>query len=120
MTCLKSATLDIIFNNRKLEKQANNSRLLEKKQGTRRANLIRRRLDDLAAAATLEDMDYFPQARCHALSANREGQFSVDLDHPYRLIFIIANDPIPRVEDGGVNRLEVTAICIIGVEDTHE
>jgi proteic killer suppression protein len=58
--------------------------------------------------------------RCHEVVGNRAGQLSLDLDHPYRLIFEPANDPIPRKDDGGLDWTKVTAVIIIGVEDTHE
>jgi hypothetical protein len=61
-----------------------------------------------------------PPARCHALTeGQRSGQLSVDLDHPYRLIFIPDHDPIPMLDDGGLDCSQVTAIKILGVEDTH-
>ncbi len=44
----------------------------------------------------------------------------MDLDHPYRLIFIPDHGPVPRHEDGGLDWSLVTAITILGVEDTHE
>ena len=43
-----------------------------------------------------------------------------DLDHPYRLILEPANVPAPRKPDGGLDWTEITAVMIIGVEDTHE
>ncbi|MFP4441147.1 MAG: hypothetical protein ACLFVO_28250 [Chloroflexaceae bacterium] len=43
----------------------------------------------------------------------------MDLDHPYRLLFVPANDPIPRKDDGGLDWASITAIEIIEVEDTH-
>ena len=52
--------------------------------------------------------------------ADAKSQLSVDLDHPYRLIFTPAHDPVPRLEDGGLDWSQVTAITILGVEDTHE
>ncbi|MBI5098423.1 MAG: killer suppression protein [Nitrospirae bacterium] len=61
-----------------------------------------------------------PQARCHELKGNRKGQLSVDLDHPYRLIFEPANNPIPEKSDGGLEWNNVTKVRIIGMEDTHE
>jgi proteic killer suppression protein len=54
------------------------------------------------------------------LTGNRARQLSLDLDHPYRLIFEPAHNPIPRKDDGGLDWSKVTAIIIIGVEDTHE
>lgn len=37
----------------------------------------------------------------------------------YRLIFIPDHDPVPRLKDGGLDWSKVTAIKILGVEDTH-
>ena len=70
-------------------------------------------------ATILEDMRRV-MGRCHQLRGNRAGQLSLDLDHPYRLIFEPDHDPIPRKEDGGMDWTQITAIVIIGVEDTHE
>ncbi len=58
--------------------------------------------------------------RCHELLYDRAGQLSLDLDRPYRLIFAPAHEPIPVKSDGGLDWKEVTAIKILGVEDTHE
>ena len=44
---------------------------------------------------------------------------SMDLDQPYRLIFIPDHDPVPTLRDGGLDWSQVTAIKILGVEDTH-
>ncbi len=44
----------------------------------------------------------------------------MDLDHPYRLIFVPGDDPVPRKPDGGLDWNHVTAIIILGVENTHE
>ncbi|NOT60879.1 MAG: killer suppression protein [Acidobacteria bacterium] len=112
--------MDIDFLDKKLGKQCNEQALLVRKQGAHRAKLLRRRLDEFAALDTLEEIRLLPQARCHELVKNRAGQLSVDLDHPYRLIFEPAHDPIPRNVDGGLDWKQVTAILIIGIEDTHE
>lgn len=110
--------MNITFDNTKLENLCNTYRSLVKDQGADRASRIKRRLDDLRAADTLEDMRYLP-GRCHELRENRAGQLSLDLDHPYRLIFVPANEPIPRKEDGGFDWTRITAVRILGVEDTH-
>jgi plasmid maintenance system killer protein len=111
--------MDIVFKNKKLEKQFNNQKILERKNGTDRAKRIRRRLDNLRAVNVLEDMRNLP-GRCHELTGNRAGQLSLDLDHPYRLIFEPANKPIPIKLDGGMDWKQITAVNIIGIEDTHE
>jgi len=111
--------MDILFKTKKLTKMFNDQKLLIQTQGTKRAKLIRRRLDDLRAAKTLEEISHLPPARCHELKGNRLGQLSVDLDHPYRLIFRPADNPLPTKPDGGLDWNRVTAIEILGVEDTH-
>ena len=111
--------MDIVFKNNKFEKECNNQRLLEKQHGKERAKRIRRRLDDLRAANVLEDMRNLP-GRCHELLHDRSGQLSLDLDHPYRLIFESTNEPIPTKPDGGIDWTKVTAVMILGVENTHE
>ena len=111
--------MNVTFSSKKLWEESNNQRLLQKRHGQKRAKRIIQRLSDLKASEVLEDMRYVP-GRCHELRGNRAGQFSLDLDHPYRLLFESANDPIPRKSDGGIDWTQVTAIKIIGVEDTHE
>jgi plasmid maintenance system killer protein len=111
--------MEILFRTKKLEKECNSQKLLMQRYGSQRARVIRLRLDDLRAAPTLETVRYLPQARCHELKGNLAGQLSVDLDHPYRLLFRPANDPVPRKPDGGLDWGRITIIEILGVEDTH-
>ncbi len=110
----------ILFKTTKLEKECNNENLMVRRFGANRVRLLKRRLTELAAATALEDLRHLPQMRCHELKGNKKGQLSVDLDHPYRLIFESANNPVPRKPDGGLDWVKVTEIQIIGVEDTHE
>jgi proteic killer suppression protein len=111
--------MDIVFRTQKLEKLFNSKTNLVRKLGADRANRVQKRLDDLRAAANLEVMQTLP-GRCHELTGDQAGQLSLDLDHPYRLLFIPANDPIPRKKDSGLNWSEVTEVEILGIEDTHE
>jgi proteic killer suppression protein len=91
-----------------------------KRFGALRSKLLKRRLNELQAADTLDLLRRLPQTRCHELKGNRKGQLSVDLDHPYRLIFEPADSPLPKKTDGGLDWNKVTKVMIIGVEDTHE
>jgi len=111
--------VDILFQDRKLGKVCNDDSLLAQKFGPVRAKLIKRRLYQCRAAENLEVLRSLPQVRCHELKGNREGTLAVDLDHPYRLIFEPANDPIPRKLDGGLDWTGVTAIRVLSVEDYH-
>lgn len=80
---------------------------------------LQQRLFELEAAGALSDISHLPPSRCHEL-VNRLSVFSVDLEYPSRLLFIPANDPIPRKEDGGIDREQVTEIEILSIEDTHD
>ena len=97
----------------------NETKQLVRKHGKQRAKLIRRRLDDLYAAPTLDVMRSLP-GRCHELRGNRAGELSMDLDGPYRLLFRPAHVPVPVKEDGGLDWKRVTAIILLGTGDTHE
>ena len=111
--------MDIIFLDESLRKTVNSEKRLRRKFPERRGKLIRRRLDDLRAAVTLEDMRHLT-GRCHQLKDDRSGQLAVDLDYPYRLVFEPANNPIPRHVGGNLDWTRVTAIIIIEVVDYHD
>ncbi|KAF0220466.1 MAG: proteic killer suppression [Geobacteraceae bacterium] len=110
----------ILFKTAKLEKEFNESKQMVKRHGPHRAKLLQKRLFELRAATVMEDIFRLPQARCHELHGNRKGTLSVDLDHPFRLIFEPADEPIPTKPDGGLDWTKVTTIRILGIEDTHE
>lgn len=111
--------MDISFEDIKFEQTCNDQRALTKQFGDRMAKVIRRRLDDLDAALSLEDFRSLP-GRCHELVGNRAGQLSLDLVHPQRLIFTAQNKAAALKDDGGLDWSKVTAVLISGVEDTHE
>jgi proteic killer suppression protein len=112
--------VDILFKNKKLQKEFNDERALRRERGQRQAALIMQRLSELQAAENLGVMRSIPRARCHELKANRKGQISVDLDHPYRLIFEPDQNPFPTHPEGGLDWNRITRIKVLGVEDTHE
>ncbi len=62
------------------------------------AELIHLRIDQLNAAETVEEMINFSIGRCHQLNGNREGQYALDLVHPYWLIFVKIDDQIQIVK----------------------
>ena len=112
--------MDILFQDQKLAKVCNNEALLIRKYGQMRAKLLRRRLDECRAAENREVLRTLPQVKCHELKGDREGTLAVNLDHPYRLIFEPANEPVPRKPDGGLNWTNVTAIRVLSVENYHD
>lgn len=112
--------MNIIFKSRGLEKECNRQDLLVRRHGAKRAMLVRRRLDELKAAQTLDIMRFLRPARCHELKAGRAGELSVDLDHPCRLVFKPDHNPLPTKPDGGLDWTQVASVKILGVEDTHD
>lgn len=86
--------MDITYKNKKLEKICTNAKSAEKAYGTKMAEKIHQRIDELQAASTVEMMIQFHIGRCHPLTQNRNGQYALDLVHPYRLIFEKNGDKI--------------------------
>lgn len=109
----------IYFKTKKLQKICNNTSDTVKKLGTKTARKLQQRLMELKAASCLDDISRVPPPRCHQLSGNRIGQLSVDLEHPYRLLLIPANNPIPVTQDGGLDWAKVNEVEIIEIADTH-
>jgi plasmid maintenance system killer protein len=121
--CLKTRRdLEIEFKTKKMAKTASSLQKLEQAYG-RHAKKIYLRLQQLQAANNLsiyEQLD--PLARLHQLSGDRDEQFAVDVSPNYRLIFEVANVPIPRKENdtSAIDRSQVTKITILELsEDYH-
>jgi len=111
--------MQILFSSGEDPHDWNDSKRLVRRHSAHRAKLIRRRLDDMHAAPTLEAMRNLP-GRCHELRGNRAGQVSIDLDGPYRMLFEVGDNPVPLKPDGGLDWTKVTTIVVLGVENTHE
>ena len=109
----------VYFRTNKLQKVCSNERDGDRALGPQCAGKLRQRMVELQAAATLADISHLSPARCHELSGDRAGQLSVDLKHPYRLLFIPANEPVPCKPDGGLDWAAVTEIEIVEIDDTH-
>lgn len=109
---IRFIVMEIYFSNRKLQKVCEDHRKLKAKYGTGQSRKIIRRLNELQAAKNLYDISRLPQTHLHPLLGDRKDQFAVDLQHPYRLIFL----PL----DGDMVDLEtITKIKIISIVDYH-
>jgi proteic killer suppression protein len=110
--------VEIFFRTQKLEKTCNSEKVMKKDLGDQMAKKLQQRLFELKAADSLAEISHLPPPRLHELTGNRKGQYSIDLIHPFRLIFIVANE-LPAAGSGGIDRGQVTEIEIIAIEDTH-
>ena len=79
--------MQVTYRNKKLEKICTNAKTAERTYGRDMADKIHQRIDEITAAECVEMMIQFRIGRCHLLSQNRQGQYAVDLIHPYRLVF---------------------------------
>lgn len=66
----------------------------------------------------MSDMEGVP-GHCHQLTADRAGQFAVNLLGGSRLIFTPDHNPVPPTADGGIDRSRVTRIRIEEVVNYH-
>lgn len=109
--------VDILFRTKKLGKACSDDAKALKEFGAHRAKKLRQRLDDLDAADNLQVMTTLP-GRFHPLKGDRAGQFSLDLDGPYRLIFEAVHPDNETLSP--TDWLDVTTVRILRIEDTHD
>lgn len=111
--------MEIFFRTSKLRKICSQEREMRRRCG-RQADKIMMRLRELTAAKCLDDIPVGPPARRHKYSNNLKDYFTVDIGHPYRIIFKAANEPPPLLPDGGIDLTQVTEIEIDSIEfDPH-
>ena len=99
--------MDIVFGNNKVRRAC-----------VKATGKLKTRLDDLRAVENLKYAMMLP-GKCHALRADRAGQFAIDAGYPLRLIFEPANEPPPRTKNGTWELELITAIRLLAVEDYH-
>ena len=110
--------MEITFSDKKLEFLSSNFDKCRQKMGDRRAKLVVTRLNALRDADNLEEVRNLP-GRFHELTGNRKSQWSCDLDHPYRLVFVPHENPIPINKDGQYLWSEIKGVEIIELVDYH-
>lgn len=110
--------MDVLFPSQKLQRQLSMQRDLQRQWGKEGAKRITARLQQLAAAVTLEDMRQLP-GRCHELTGPRAGELAIDLHQGYRLVFRPTENPPPSREDGGLDWRRVDSVTVIEIVDYH-
>lgn len=110
--------MEITFSNKNLEKLANDDRKRLKEMGKIRAGIYRLRLNQLDNAQALECLKSLP-GNYHELVGERKGQWACNLDHPYRLIFVPHENPIPTDAHGKYIWIKITCVEIIEIIDYH-
>lgn len=111
--------MDIRFTNSKLQKVLCSEKEIIRQYGQKNGRKIKNRMAVLRSAPTLAQVPTSPPFRCHLLRDDLRGCFAVVIEHPFRLIFRPANNPVPKKDDGGIDLAAVTAIEILDVRDYH-
>ena len=116
----KNAPIMIIsFKDKKDEKDCCSGKRCDRRWGLH-AKKIQQRLAEIAAAENLKIFWTLQHLHPHVLGGNRDGQISIDLNHPFRLLFVPDHDPVPRKENGELDMEKIIRVKIIEVaEDTH-
>lgn len=114
--------MEIIIKNRKLKLALEDEATCKRQYGPEMARKLMVRMGVLRAANSL--MDFWPPnsgaERCHELTGDLAGQFSVDLKQPYRLLFVPADGPSKAECPNEKERWSaVKSVEILGIEDTH-
>lgn len=109
--------MEISFKNNRLEKSFTDDKVLSRTYGTM-AKKVKQRYEDLKSADNLFVISQYPAMRLHPYQGN-SGIWSIDIFKNQRILFTINQNPIPTLEDGGVNLKAIEIIKIESVEDPH-
>lgn len=109
--------VEIVFRGRKMQRECTSERGARRRFGQNAEPLLTR-LATLLAADHLGDLIGSP-GHLHPLAGDRAGQWALSLQGPHRLIFEIADDPVPTLPDGGIDLTQVSAVRILEVAQYH-
>ena len=111
--------MKIRFANAKLQRTLSVEKTLIKSFGQQMAKRMKTGLAVLQAADSLDRVPTSGSIRCHQLSGDRDEQFAIDLVHPKRVVFEPDHNPIPRLNDGGIDKAKVSQIVVVEIVDYH-
>ena len=110
--------MDILSQDKKLGLYVENASKAQKDLGQKRAMLFAKRIAQIAAADSLEDLRNV-SGHYHELKDNRKGQWACDLDQPYRLIFEPHDKPVPTDDNGRYIWIEIKGVELIEITNYH-
>lgn len=115
--------MEVSARDNRLRKAISDQRDAQRRYGADMAKKLVLRLAALRAAGSLADF-WPPKSgpeRCHELTGDRAGTFSVDLKHPYRLLFqaVSTTERKTSYSDEQGRWRSITSIVIVAIEDTH-
>lgn len=105
------------FRDKKLREVCEKQAVARRRLGDACAHKLQTRLAELEAAATVTEL---VAGNPHPLKHDRSGQFALELAGGFRLVFVPANEPIPRKPDASIDWSRVTIVCIEFIGDYHD
>ena len=108
--------MQITYASKTIQRLCEEDKHQRKQLGEKRAKRLKARLSELRA---VENVSQLRLGRPHALTADRAGQYSVDLDGPMRLLFESTDQPPPTLPAGGINWQQVNSVRLLEIGDTH-
>jgi len=111
--------VDFVFGSSKLAKLCSSWDRMVRAFGPEMARRLGARLNEVGQAESLAELRTLPHVRAHELVNNRDEQISLDLVGQYRLILEVADDPVPRLSNGGLDWQLVRSVVIVEIADTH-
>ena len=110
--------MDIEFSSKKLQRQLSNENAMRRHYG-HVMPALKLRLRVLDQADCLADVPHSRPEGRHQLFHDWDGHFAVWLTANYRLIFKPNHDPVPLLDDGGIDIGSVTSVEIVEIVDYH-
>jgi proteic killer suppression protein len=110
--------MELSYKNNKLKKSLTTDKRIVKGYGTI-AKKVKLRITQLNNADNLEVISKLSALRLHQHIGKGKGTWSIDIQENWRILFEINQDPIPTLEDGGIDLKAITIISIESVEDPH-
>ena len=110
--------MDVRFSTERLKKICESKAERVRRFGVPTATKLKTRLDDLDAAANLNDLRNLP-GHWEELTGDRKGEFSCRLAGALRLIVKPTKQPPPRKADGGLDWHAINSVTVIEVVDYH-
>ena len=108
--------MDITFDNGELEKLCSNAKYATRKLGAISARKLQSRLADIVAAQNVTEL---VAGNPHPLTGDRIGSLSIALHRGHRLVLRPDHDPVPSLEDGGIDWRCVTSVRVVEIGDYH-
>lgn len=103
--------MHITYKTKSLEKECLDISKATRSYGINCARILHRRIREIKASESIEEMINYKIGRCHALKGNYDGKYALDLEHPFRLIFerIKSSDTI----------CDIQIVLLLEVKDYH-